>query len=501
MKKHIIILLLLICPISLKAISFAGIFSEGMVLQQGNSTMIWGVAAPGIEVNIRLDNRRTYKCVAGETGEWQVCIATGKPGGPYSLEAYTSNDTARINEVYIGDVWLAGGQSNMYFTLNRNLEADKYIKAANDPLIRYARVPITLKAVDKPDKISWKEIDSESAPWTSAVAYFFACKLREHIDYPIGVISCNRGSTAAETWISEECAGKDSHLQSLIKEQQEIIENYKGGYEEKYTDYKKQMDAYNAGIKKGEKNLKRPSEPVGHYHPKYVSGMYKSMLKQVIPMTLKGTIWYQGEANASRADSYEHIFTTLIQDWRNNFNNPSMPFLFVQLSNYDVPRLDKEAWAKTREVQHQVSKKVKNTAMAASIDCGEEKDIHPRNKKPVGERLALLALNDVYKIKIPNKSPSLKDVKIKGNKIILIFDNVYKGLKTDSGSLDGIYISGKDLNFQKANATIIDKDKIEVTAPEISSPLYLRYRFGNWTEGNLYNSEGLPCIPFRTDRF
>jgi len=501
MKRIFIFFTFILLWLNAEALSLAGIFGEDMVLQQGNETVIWGTSKPGSSVIVKFRGQKYYKALTNPDGLWELKINAGKPGGPFELEVKSGNDSIKLTKIFVGDVWLAGGQSNMYFKLKNQLNADKYIEQSIGQNIRYAC--ITVSTSDRPfaGQVDWQKITPDNSKWTSAVAYFFVRELGKHINYPIGIISCNRGSASAESWISEDRMKNDSRLKVFYDKHVAIANSYpKGEYEQKYAEHKKKMEEYNASLKNGTP-IRWPSEPMGYNHPEFSSGLYKAMLSSIVPTTLKGVIWYQGEANAKDWEGYRTIFPALIEDWRCLFRNKDLPFYFVQLSNFHEPRLHEETWARLREVQYEVSQTVKNTGMVISIDYGEKKDIHPRNKKPVGKRLAHLALNKTYGMKIADEGPAYKKMKKKGNCIILTFNNTYGGLKIEGEELNGFTVCGKDSVFYKATAKITGKNKITISSPDVHQPKEVRYRFSGWSDGNLYNKENLPCIPFRTDRF
>lgn len=224
------------------------------------------------------------------------------------------------------------------------------------------------------------------------------------------------------------------------------------------------------------------------------------MLKRVIPYSVKGAIWYQGEHNSSRGKQYQTLFPALIEEWRTDFKNPDMPFLFVQLPGYaNADSNNRPIWPELREAQLLTWQKVPHTGMAVTNDIGEKETIHPPHKEPVGKRLALIAFNQVYGMDIPYSGPVYESVKFKGNEAILSFNFVYDGLKAD-GDLKGFSICGKDKIFVPAKAVITDNHVI-VYAQGVDSPVAVRYDWANWTIGNLINSADLPASPFRTDNF
>jgi sialate O-acetylesterase len=271
-------------------------------------------------------------------------------------------------------------------------------------------------------------------------------------------------------------------------------------YEELYNQYERDFRLYGDSIKAGFKNAVHPVEPMGDKHYKRPYVLYDFMQKRIIPYSAKGVIWYQGEANALRAEQYQTLFPALIQEYREDFKNPKLPFLFVQLANYDHPSYGtRPIWAELREAQLMTWQKVKNTAMVVTMDVGEKNTIHPTNKKPVGERLATCAFNKVYGMKNAYSGPVYKTLKFNEDKAIISFDFIYGGLSTDN-ELKGFTICGKDKKFVSAKAKI-ENNKVIVSSEQVKEPVAVRYSWINWSNGNLRNNEGFPASPFRTDNF
>ncbi|HRZ97842.1 MAG TPA: sialate O-acetylesterase, partial [Paludibacter sp.] len=418
------------------------LFNEGVVLQQNSKVLIWGFAAPIEDVLVKIQGK-SYKSKTDSKGNWTVKLNNLKAGGPYSMTTYCSTDSIQLNEVYVGEVWVAGGQSNMGFTLEKSDGAKAEIENAKNKNIRFVLVPIVNYEGEKVrGDMNWRTATTENVGPMSGVAYFFAKQLQEKLNVPVGIICCNKGGTAAEVWMSRETLLKNTYHAPIVTSYENYLSNLgKEKYEQLFSAYEKELKVYFDSVRLGYKAI-RPVEPMGDKHYKRPFGLYNTMLKRIIPYTSKGVIWYQGEANATRAEQYRTLFPALIDEWRSDFKNPKMPFLFVQLANYDHPSYgEKPVWAELREAQLLTWQKVKNTGMAVSMDVGNKNDIHPTNKKPVGERLAATALNTVYKMKIPYSGPVFKSMKIKENQIILTFDFVYSGLSS-KGELKGFTVCG-----------------------------------------------------------
>jgi sialate O-acetylesterase len=501
-KVNILILLLL----SVSSIAFAQqlklaeLFNDGVVLQRNSKVEIWGTSQPGQSVTVEILDKK-YKTISNENGSWALHVSPMKAGGPYKMSVSSGNETLQLNEVYVGEVWIAGGQSNMGWTLDKSLGGKEEIAEAKNKNIRFVLVPVVNYEGEKVrGDMNWRTATTENVGPMSGVAYYFAKQMQEKLNVPIGIICCYKGGTAAEVWMSRETLlHNPDHAPIVTSYENYLSDMGKENYDQLFSVYQKELKIYFDSVRAGHTAI-RPVEPMGEKHYKRPYGLYNTMVKRIIPYTAKGFIWYQGEANATRSEQYRTLFPALVAEWRSDFKNPKMPFLFVQLANYNHPSYgNKPVWAELREAQLLTWQKVKNTGMTVSMDVGDKNDIHPTNKKPVGERLAANALNTVYGEKMPYSGPVYKSVKFKDNKAILNFNFVYSGL-TSEGELKGFSICDTDGKFVAANAKIAG-NQIIVSSPEIKKPVAVRYSWSNWSEGNLKNKEGFPATPFRTDNF
>ncbi|MFZ4725693.1 MAG: sialate O-acetylesterase [Paludibacter sp.] len=482
-------------------LKLAEIFNEGAVLQCNSNVSVWGKSLPDEYIRIEILGKH-FDTKSDMKGFWQLKLSKMKAGGPFEMKVTSLLDTIKLQEIYFGEVWIAGGQSNMGWTLEKSTGGKEAIANAKNTNIRFVMVPYLAYEGDKNrGDMNWRTATTENVSQMSGVAYFFAKELQEKLKVPIGIICCYKGGSGAETWMSRESLLKRPELAPIV----ENYENYfsklgKDKYLELMAKYESDMNQYRDSVKAGSTTLKAPKEPMGEQNYNRPYGLYNTMLKRVIPYSVKGAIWYQGEHNASRAEQYQTLFPAVIEQWRSDFKNPTMPFLFVQLANYDNTGYgEKPIWAELREAQLLTWQKVKNTGMAVSIDVGEKKSIHPTQKEPVGKRLAAIALNTEYDIDIPYSGPVCKVAEFKKDRVILTFNFDYKGLKVD-GELKGFSICGKDKVFVPAKAEI-KNNKVIVSYEGIEIPVALRYGWDNWTEANLMNSADLPATPFRTDKY
>ncbi len=333
---------------------------------------VWGTATDGETVTVKFQGQEVSGKAEG--GKWKVELEPLKASSePATLTISCGDQTVEIKNVLVGEVWLCSGQSNMQWTLGNSYESEKELAsdAAKDPLLRLFTVP--RQPADEPQEnvdASWQKASPEELKDFSAVAYYFGRDLRKALDVPIGLISTNVGGTPAESWTSREALVATPGLESLV-------------------DMKNERSATHSS-----------------------SGLYNAMIAPLVPYAVKGAIWYQGESNAGRYEEYRTLFPTMIASWRKAWGQGNFPFLFVQLAPFEPPPEDE--WAGLREAQLMTLEKSPNTGMAVITDVGEAKDIHPKKKEPVGDRLALAARKLAYGEDIVYSGPIFKSMKAEG---------------------------------------------------------------------------------------
>jgi sialate O-acetylesterase len=485
------------------------LFSDGMVLQQGMKCPIWGTAYPGEQIRVEFQVKKLLSTVAiaagvsaDMDGKWKVILdlAPQFAGGPYSLTIKGKN-TLTLKDVYVGEVWVCSGQSNMEWPVWLTDHAEEAIKNAKDSKIRLFTVP--KNTADRPltrfkDNPKWVECNPDTVRNFSAVAYFFGRDLRKARGVPVGLIHTSWGGTRAEAWTSRPVL--------------ETHEEWKGEfpvYAKAKADYPMALEKYIDALKKyketfqgnPEMDAAPPLPPDFPRHANSPSVLYNAMIAPIIPYAIKGAIWYQGESNAGRAYAYRKLFPTMIQNWRDDWKQGDFPFLFVQLAPW-IAANDKsdQTWAELREAQLLTTRNLKNTGMAVITDVGDPHDIHPRKKAPVGARWALAARALAYGEKIEYSGPVYESMKIEGDKVILSFNHVGKGLEAKGEMLQGFTVAGEDRMFHPAEAEI-KGDKVVVRSDKVVKPVAVRYGWSNNPTVNLWNKDGLPASPFRTDDF
>ncbi|HEY0456537.1 MAG TPA: sialate O-acetylesterase [Verrucomicrobiae bacterium] len=471
-------------------VKLPGLFSDHMVLQMGAPIRIWGWADPGEQVTV-VCGGNSGKVTADANGKWMLRLPPVKSTEPFAIKVQGKN-AVTIEDVVMGEVWVASGQSNMEFGLGGAFEAEKHIEAADNAKIRLFTVP-KLRS-DKPVddiKAHWEVCSPDSARRFSAVAYFFARDLQKARQVPVGVIHTSWGGSPAEVWMSEKV------LSSNPDYKRDILDAYPAQLD-KFKKAVAQWEKESAAAKAEGKEFKK-NKPWASWKP---CELYNGMIAPLIPFSIKGAIWYQGESNAGRAWEYRSLMADLIRNWRHDWNQGKFEFFQVQLAPFmaikDQP--SESSWAELREAQNIAAKSVGNAGVAVITDVGEEKDIHPKKKEPVGARLALAARGIAYHEKIEYSGPIYKKLKIKGDKAILSFDHIGSGLTAKDGALKGFAICGEDKKWVWGKAEI-DGDNVVVSSSSISKPVAVRYGCADFPVVNLWNKDGLPASPFRTDDF
>ncbi|MBA7622680.1 hypothetical protein ES703_30059 [subsurface metagenome] len=486
---------------ALADVKLPAVISDNMVLQRDKKVSIWGWAKPGEEVMVSVSwHRMRWAVTAGDNGKWMFKMNSPKMGGPYEM-TITGKNTITLKNIMVGEVWVCSGQSNMQMSVKSSANAEQEIAAADYPNIRLFTVERKVAEQPQSDCVgSWTLCSPQTVPGFSAVAYYFGRELHEELNVPIGLIHTSWGGTPAEAWTRRGILKEESDFAPILARYDDAVAKYPQAmeeYKQKLIEWKKAVEKAKA---EGERTPRRPGAPLGPGHPHSPAGLYNAMIAPLIPYGIGGAIWYQGESNVSRAYQYRKLFGRMIQNWRKDWGQDKFPFLFVQLANFMAvkPEPADSAWAELREAQL-MTLALPNSGMAVIIDIGEADDIHPKNKQDVGKRLALWALAKSYGKELVYSGPIYKSMKIEGEKIILHFAQVGGGLVAGPDEpLKGFAIAGADRKFVWADAKI-DGDSVVVSRDEVSTPVAVRYAWADNPVCNLYNEEGLPASPFRTD--
>jgi sialate O-acetylesterase len=482
-------------------IKLPAIISDNMVIQRGKKAKIWGRGDPGEQVMVGVSwHSMEWSVVTNGNGDWSFEMSPPKTTGPHEM-TLSGKNTITIKNILVGEVWVCSGQSNMQMSVRSSANAEQEIAQADYPNIRLFSVE--RKVADRPQRDCsgiWSLCSPETVPGFSAVAYFFGRELYKELDVPVGLIHTSWGGTPAEAWTRRDVLESEPDCAPILQRFDEAMAKYpeaKEKYDESLIGWKEAVEKAKA---EGKKPPRRPNAPFGPGNPHSPAGLYNAMIAPLIPFGIQGAIWYQGESNAGRAYQYRTLFPAMITNWRKDWKQGDFPFLFVQLANFmavDTEPVD-SAWAELREAQL-MTLALPNTGMAVIIDIGEADDIHPKNKQDVGKRLALWALAKTYGKDLVYSGPIYKSMRTEGNKIVLEFEHVGGGLVAVGGeSLKGFAVAGADRKFVWADAAI-EGNTVVVSNDEVSEPVAVRYGWANNPVCNLYNKEGLPATPFRTD--
>ncbi len=477
------------------------VFSDHMVLQRDKAVAVWGWADAAEEVTIEFAGQKKA-AKADASGQWSLRLDPLTASAESRRLTATGKDgrKAEVSDVLVGDVWLGSGQSNMAMTVNRAKDFEQEKTAATFPLIRHFKEESAGAATAQTQsKGKWLACTPDNVGAFSATLYFFGRVIHREVGVPVGLINTSVGGTPIESWIAPEVQETKPELSAALKAQSAALpkidpEKAKADYAvelKKFKAAKAKAVAEGTKAPRPPRNAAEVSERKGSY-----GQLFNGKVAPLVPYTLKGMLWYQGEANSSdtRAPLYVHQLSALITDWRARWGE-ELPFAWVQLPNFSRPG---EGWPLMRESMLKTLSLPK-TGMAVTIDIGEAKDIHPKNKQEVGRRLSLWALGNVYGRKVAAASgPLPAGHEIKGAEVVVTLTHA-EGLKTRDGApVKGFQLAGTDKQWKPAAARI-DGAKLVVTSAEVVAPVALRYAWLDFPETNLVNSADLPASPFRTD--
>ncbi|HLA86343.1 MAG TPA: sialate O-acetylesterase [Thermoguttaceae bacterium] len=380
----------------------------------------------------------------------------------------SSGEKTVIKNILVGEVWLCSGQSNMEMPVARCNDAKKEIAAAKYPSIRFFQVANAVAGSPQENcRGRWVVCDPKTVGGCTAAGYYFGRRLYKELNAPVGLIQSDWGGTPAEAWTSREAMEAQPSLAPIL-----------------------------ARWDRAAKKDKRQAHSKNR-----AASLYNAMIAPVLPYTIRGVIWYQGEANVPRAHQYRTLFPTMIADWRERFHQPELPFGFVQIApfRYAMKKMDPRLCAELWEAQLLALKNTPHAGMAVTNDIGNVANIHPTNKQDVGRRLALWALATVYGKDMVYSGPIYRSMAVEGGKIRLSFDHVGDGLVSRDGKpLSHFTIAGRDMKFHPATAKI-DGQTIVVESDAVEKPVAVRFAWDETAEPNLMNREGLPAPAFRTD--
>jgi sialate O-acetylesterase len=494
--------LAVLLPAVLRAVSLPEVFSDGMVLQRDTAVRIFGQAQPGERVAVGFAGQEVA-AVADAQGRWETRLAPMPASAEPRTLRIQGRTTREVHDVLVGEVWLAGGQSNMGSTIREYMDTAfaPEIPRANYPQFRVFTVDKRKTLAEPVSAGKWARVTPESVINISGTAYFFGRDLHRQFGVPIGIVVCAWGGTLAENWISRETLLTQAETKPIVERYDRIVSGYGGeaGYADKLKEHGTVFAAWKQQREKGKKGVAAPKEPMGERHFQRPAGLYGTMFRTIVPFTFKGIIFYQGESNVAdnRSYQYRHLLPMLVREWRRDLQ-AELPFLAVQLPV--IKGQHEDEWAEMRESQVVGSRQVPGCEVAVVLEFGEYDKLHPPGKEGIGGRLALLARGAVYGEKIVCRGPTLRAHRIAGDRVVLEFGDTGSGLVARGGRLDDFTICDASGKFVAARAAIVG-DAVEVFSPDVSKPVAVRYGWKNFFKPTLYNREGLPASGFRTDTF
>lgn len=519
----------------------AAVFSDNCVLQRGKNISVFGTGEDGREVSVCVSGKTLASGEAQESrgsavvqsGRFEVTLPPLEAGLEHTLFVCCGEECIRFEHVAIGEVWLAGGQSNMEYEL-QNCEEHEALNRPADPMLRFyytQKRAYMDEAFFRAERQSgWECFGGQGTKYWSAVGYFFAVKLKKTLGVPVGIIGCNWGGTSASAWMPKEALTEDTELkiyQDIYdaavegKSEEEQLREY-AEYEVYQAEFDKKAEscyAENPEIEWAEV-LERIGEcrwpgPMGCSNPFRPGGLYECMLKRVMPYTLKGFLYYQGESDDHLPHLYRKLFTRMIAQWREDWRDDRLPFIFAQLTMHRYKQdADFKNWCLIREAQSRVADTVKNTAMTCIIDQGVYNDIHPKKKQKVGERMCAQALELAYGFTdVAEADAPLFDFAEAGDgELLLHFRNAQGGFIVREAEESrrpgytappkeshGFEVAGADGSYVPASVRL-EGDRIRVSAPGLNKPVFARYLWTNYGDVEIFRADGMPLVPFRTDR-
>lgn len=469
-------------------LSMSALWGDGMVLQRDRVLKIKGVANAGDLVTVRF-GRQTQTASTLRNGRWEVKLEAMPAGGPYVMTVKTKGKSLEFKNILLGEVWLCSGQSNMAFRVNEGVGVKEVIAAsANDRIRLYNLKPrvitdavswdsaalVALNRLDYYCPTKWESAAPGSVADFSAIAYYFGKMLSDSLHVPIGLICNAVGGAPAEAFIDRKALEFNHQLVDILYHwtKNDMIQDWARG--------RAVQNMKNSPVK-------RQRHP---YEPCY---LYDTGIRPLADFAIKGVIWYQGESNAHNVELHESIFPVLVDSWRRTWHE-DLPFYYVQLSSLNRP-----SWPHFRNSQREMLSKIEHSGMAVSSDLGNPTDVHPKQKRPVGERLAFWALNKTYGLKqVVPSGPLYKSVDFRHGAAYVEFE-YGQGMKTSDGqALRTFEVAGKDGLYSEAEA-VVEDGRIKVSSPKVPIPIRVRYGWQPYTTANLVNGAGIPASTFRSE--
>lgn len=481
------------------------IFTDSLVLQQNMEIPIWGISCSNCKVKVAF-NGSIKMTTADKKGTWKIKWPPTKAGGPFTLKVSDKNNSIFLKDILVGEVWLCSGQSNMEFTLAQSKNGYEEIKEAKYSQIRFFRMipnvqarPLAkvvfsdslLKELDADkfyDKTSWRTCTPSTAAKFSAVGYYFGKELYQKLDVPIGLICNAVGGATTQSFIDSATLASHPQLVQFV------------GNKDGKTWLETAKDIHPWVIERTKENLGKNAKSKAFIHPFAPTFLFKNGIEPIANYAIKGAIWYQGESNATHPEIHDALFTALVNNWRKAWQQGNFPIYMVQLPGIS----NRSRWPEFRESQKRLGERIEKVAMAVIIDIGDSLDVHPKEKKTVGERLSLIALAKTYAFNLSYSGPVLEKYEIKSNKVYLYFNHANQ-LKPKSGNeIKGFSLVG--YNKAGTEELIVEVEKITINGTTITLeiPSYLQltrinYGWLPFPSCNLVNESDLPGSPFKIE--
>lgn len=508
----------------------AKIFQDGMILQRGKRICVWGQSEPETTVTVEIQGQKE-STIAKENGEWSVWISKLKASEDEVMHISTETEHLQYKDVAVGEVWVAGGQSNMEFWMRYEKHKEEAMKEMPKNRLRFYDVPEIsydgqIEEFDYSRQAIWRKATNEDLEYFSAVGYYFQKELESALDVPVAIIGCNWGGTVACAWMNPETVKKVGpewienykertatlDMEEYWKEQHGNPMNNRGNlFADAFTEFTLPITRSAADAQAffaqmgGEGSF---TEDISRYlsmlMPQSIPGsLYEHMVKTIAPYGIHGFLWYQGESDDDHPGMnvlYKDMLSGLISDWRALWKDDTLPFLIVQLPGFEkwMDNNRPNEYPIIRQCQQSVVDTVENTYLCSISDAGEQLDIHPKNKKVVGERLALLARKHVYDEEILADAPRMESVTCEKNVVTITWANAGEEIKVKGDVIECLHVfAGEE---EKAYTFAIEGNKLILNVEQAEEePLQVKFARTSWYQVNLYNSAGIPAIPFETN--
>ena len=491
----------------------APIFTDHMVLQRDKPVRIFGKGEDGTTVTASLGSYSARAEV--RDGTWQLTLPPMPAGGPFTLQLQDGRTECTFRDVMLGEVWLCGGQSNMELPVHGSADPEDALQGCEDAGVRLYHVGkrgfFDAQFYAEEAASCWQQPSRDTVPHWTAVGYYFGRMLAETLGVTVGLVECNYGGTSASAWMSREMLASTGVGRTYLADYEDGME---GRTEEEanqaYLAYCAYHEAWQARIAAcykahpdmpweealrecGENRYPGPPAPINPLRP---HGLYDTMIRRITPYTLRGVLYYQGESDDHRPEGYYTLLTCLIRQWRQDFADPCLPFLLVQLPMFSYENQQNgENWPLIREAQALAYRTVRHTGLAVIPDCGEYNEIHPKEKRPPAQRLYLQALREVYHMQDERTTAPLASAAVQeGSSLRIRFDNAPDGLVLRG--TQGFSLCGADGVWYPASPAV-QGDSLLLTAAEVPVPAGARYGWYNFGPVTLFGQDGLPAAPFR----